>query len=146
MICQLDPHYNYMGSFREEISRLTAQHCSLARITDKTGKLMRDMERLISDAPGDTRRVLRRIAEGNLGRLQVPAVEALGGNVTRNLKRLTDAIAAAALVIGGAMLVIAPPGGWHHILGEAMVVVGVFGTFLVGIAALRRDRGRQNRR
>ena len=143
MIRQLDPEHDYLGAFREEISRLTAQHFSMARIKDKTGKLAREMERLINDAPGDTRRVLRRFAEGNLGRLQAPAVEALGGRISRNLERLTGAIASAALVIGGAMLVIAPLAGWHHILGETMIIVGIFGTLLVCIGALRRDRGRR---
>ena len=143
MIRQLDPDHDYLGAFREEISRLTAQHFSLARIKDKTGKLAREMERLINDAPGDTRRVLRRFAEGNLGRLQAPAVEALGGRVSRNLERLTGAIASAALVISGAMLAIAPLAGWHHILGETMIIAGIFGTFLVCIGALRRDRGRR---
>jgi ubiquinone biosynthesis protein len=89
------------------------------------------------------RSVLRHIAEGNLGRMQAPALEALGGRVTRNLKRLTDAIAAGALLIGGSMLVHAPlDAGWHHFFGEVMVVAGVFGTLLVGIAALRPDRTR----
>jgi ubiquinone biosynthesis protein len=97
----------------------------------------------MSDAPSDTRRVLRRFAEGNLGRLQAPAVEALGGRISRNLERLTSAIAAAGLVIGGAMLALAPPlGGWHHFLGETMVVAGVLGTLRVWIGVLRRDRGR----
>jgi len=143
MIRQLDPTHNYMGSFREEIARLTAKHFSLASIRETTTSLARELERLITDAPGDARRVLRRFAEGNLGRLQVPAVEALGGNVSRNLKRLTDGIAAAALLIGGSMLVNASrDSGWHHMLGEIMVVGGIFGTLLVGIAALRRDHGR----
>ena len=143
MIRQLDPDHNYLGSFRDEIARLTEQHFSLERIKEKTSKLARDMERLISDAPGDTRRALRRIAEGNLGRLQAPAVEALGGRISRNLERLTDAIVSAALVIGGAMLVAAPTdGGWHHNVGQAMVITGVLGTLLVWIGVLRRDHGR----
>jgi len=143
MIRQLDPHHNYMESFREEISRLTAKHFSAERIKEKTTKLARDLERLISDAPSDTRRLLRRVAEGNVGRVQLPAVEALGGSINRNLKRLTDAIAAAALLVGGSMLVSAPAGtGWHHYFGEALVVAGVVATLLVGIAALRSDQGR----
>jgi len=143
MIRQLDPDHDYLGAFREEISRLTKQHFSLERIKEKTTKLAHELERLISDAPGDTRRVLRRFAEGNLGRLQAPAVEALGGRVSRNLERLTAAIAAAALVIGGAMLALAPPlGSWHHVLGETMVIAGIFGTLYVWVAILRRDRGR----
>ncbi|TWJ19193.1 ABC1 kinase family protein [Geobacter argillaceus] len=144
MIRQLDPDHDYLASFREEISRLTAKHFSLERVKEKTGKLARELERLISDAPGDTRRVLRRFAEGNLGRLQAPEVEALGGRVSRNLERLTGAIAAAALVIGGAMLAIAPPqSAWHHLLGEGMVVAGIIGTLLICIGAVRRDRGRR---
>jgi ubiquinone biosynthesis protein len=143
MIRELDPEHDYLGAFREEISRLTSQHFSLERIKEKTTKLAREMERLMNDGPGDTRRVLRRIAEGNLGRLQAPAVEALGGKISRNLERLTSAIVSAALVIGGAMLALAPPqGGWHHVFGEAMVLAGVFGTLAVWISILRRDRGR----
>jgi hypothetical protein len=68
--------------------------------------LARELERLINDAPGDTRRILRRIAEGNLGRL--PSLEALGGRLSRNLGRLAGAIAFAALVIGGSMLLMTP--------------------------------------
>jgi ubiquinone biosynthesis protein len=140
MIRRLAPGHDYMQSFREEISRLTRQHFSLERIKDQTTRLARELERLAAEGPGDARRVLRRIADGDLGRLQAPAVEALGGRVSRNLERLTGAIAAGALVIGGAMLVLAPLGGWHHVLGEAMVVVGIVGTFVVTVGALRRDR------
>lgn len=142
LIRQMAPHYDYLASFREEISRLTKQHFSLERIKEKATRLGREMERLVTDAPGDTRRLLRRIAEGNLGRLQAPAVEALGGRVSRNLERLTGAIAAGALMIGGSMLVLAPL-GWHHVLGEIMVVSGIIGTLLIVIGALRPDRGRR---
>jgi ubiquinone biosynthesis protein len=142
MIRQLDPDHDYLKSFREEIARLTEKHFSLERIKEKTGKLARDMERLMSDGPGDTRRVLRRLAEGNLGRFQAPAIEALGGRISRNLERLTVGMASAALVIGGAMLVNAPVLGWHHILGEMMVYAGIIGTIIVWIGTVRRDQGR----
>ena len=130
-----------MESFREEISRLTKQHFSPARIKEKTTKLAREMERLVKDAPGDTRRVLRRVAEGNLGRL--PSLEALGGRFSRNLERLTSAIAFAALVIGGSMLLMTPMGGWHDILGETMLIGGIGGMLMTAILALRRDHGRR---
>jgi len=142
MIRQLDPDHDYLKSFREEISRLTAKHFSLERIKEKTGKLAREMERLISDAPGDTRRALRRISEGNLGRLQAPAVEALGGRVSRNLERLTGAILVAGLIIGGSTMVTTPEVGWHHVLGEVLVISGVLGTIIISFGALRRDQGR----
>jgi ubiquinone biosynthesis protein len=140
---KLDPQFDFMEAFRDQVSRQAAKHFSPDQMRERTGNFVRDMERLMVDAPGDMRSVLRHIAEGNLGRMQAPALEALGGRVTRNLKRLTDAIAAGALLIGGSMLVHAPlDAGWHHFFGEVMVVAGVFGTLLVGIAALRPDRTR----
>ena len=135
MIQQLAPDHNYMESFREEISRLTGQRFSLTRIKEKSTNLVRELERLINDAPGDTRRILRRISDGNLGRL--PGLESLGGRLSRNLDRLTGAMAYAALVIGGSMLLITPMGGWHHRLGEAMIISGIAGMIISGIGALR---------
>lgn len=140
---ELAPDHDYMESFREEMSRLTAQHFSMARIEEKTTKLARDLERLTSDGPGDTRRVLRRIAEGDLGRLQAPALEALGARVSQDLERLTSAIAAAALVIGGSMLLFARLGGWHHALGEVMVVSGFAGMILIPLGGWLRARARR---
>ncbi len=142
MIRQLDPDHNYMDSFRDEIARLTEQHFSLGKIKEKTGKFARELERLVIEAPGDTRRILRRISEGDLGRLQAPTVEALGGRISRILERLTVAMAAAALVIGGSMLVLSPLGGYHHYLGEGMVSAGIIGTLVVWIGTWRRDHGR----
>jgi ubiquinone biosynthesis protein len=136
LMTELAPRHNYMESFREEISRLTAQHFSLGRIKEKTFKLAREMERLINDAPGDTRRILRRISEGNLGRL--PSLEALGTRLTRNLGGLTRAIAFAALVIGGSMLLMTPMSDWHDKLGQLMVISGIGGMLISGIGALRR--------
>jgi ubiquinone biosynthesis protein len=143
MIRELDPEHDYLGAFREEVTRLSAQYFSPERIGRRTMRLAHDLERLISEAPADTRRALRRFADGDLGRLQAPGIEGLGGRVSRNLERLTGAIASAALVIGGAMLVLAPLGGWHLILGDVMVFVGIGGTLLMSLGAMRRDRGRR---
>jgi ubiquinone biosynthesis protein len=137
LVSELAPHHNYMESFRQEISRLTAKHFSLARIEEKTTTVARELERLINDAPADTRRILRRIAEGNLGRL--PSLEALGNRLSRNLGRLTGAIAFAALVVGGSMLLMAPGGHWHDGVGETMLGGGIVGMLVTGIGALRRD-------
>jgi ubiquinone biosynthesis protein len=143
MIRQLSPGHNYMESFREEITRLKEQHFSLARIKDKTTKLAREMERLFSDAPSDTRRILRRFAEGNLGRVQSPALEALGDRVSNNLERLSSSVAFASLVVGGSLLLFAQMGGWHHRLGEAMVVSGILGMVVRSIGGWLRNRRRQ---
>ncbi len=141
MTGQLAPDHDYMKSFREEISRLIAKHFSPAQVKEKSTKLARELERLLFDAPGDTRRVLRRIADGNLGRL--PGLEALGARFSRNLERLASAIAFAALVIGGSMLLMTPMGGWHDVVGEAMLITGTGGMLITAIRALRRDHGRR---
>ena len=120
MIAELAPEYDYMASFRAEVSRLTAKHFSLAQIKQKSNRVARNIERLALDAPGDTRRVLRRIAQGDLGWL--PSMEALGARFSRNLERLARAITFASLVIGGALLMLTPVGGVHHTLGEVMTV------------------------
>ena len=139
MIRQLAPGHNYMESFREETARLSAQYFSPARVKEKSTKLAREVQRLIMDAPGDTRRILRRIAEGDLGRL--PALEALGARFSRNLERLASALAFAALVISGSLLLLTPMDGWHHVLGEAMIISGIAGMLMVAIGAWRRDHG-----
>jgi len=92
---------------------------------------------LITEGPGDTRRILRRIAEGNLGR--IPGLEAVGRRFNRNLERLTGAIAFAALVIGGSMLLMTPMGGWHDTSGQMMIISGFVGIIIIYIRALRRD-------
>ncbi len=139
MIRQLAPEHNYMDSFREQILRLSVLHFSPERVKKKTGKLVQDIERLIMDAPGDTRRVLKRIAEGDLGRL--PGLEALGWRFSRNLQRLTSAISCAALVISGSMLLITPMDGWHHNLGEVMIISGIVGMVVIAIGVMRHGPG-----
>ena len=95
MIQQLAPQCNCMESFREEISRLSSQHFAPERIKEKTTKLARELERLILDAPGDTRRVLRRIADGNLAdfrgwkRWEIASVATSGGSRVPSFSRLS---------------------------------------------------------
>ncbi len=144
MIRLLDPSYDYISAFRAEIARLTSNHFCIERIKDKAGKFAFDLERLMIDAPGDSRRVLRRIAEGNLGQLQAPALEALGGSATRYLGLLHSAIIAAGLMISGGLLVDAPKdSGWHHDAGQLMIVAGIISAIFHYIKGFRRQRGRR---
>jgi ubiquinone biosynthesis protein len=144
MIRQLDPGFDYIKAFRDEISHLTSQHFSLERTKDKTIKFALELERLMVEAPGDTRRILRRLADGNIGRLQAPAMEDLGGRATRYLGRLPGAIITAALMVAGALLVAAPrDSGLHHDIGQIMVTVGIISTIFISVKAMRRNRGRR---
>jgi len=123
---------------------MPSRHFSLDRIKDKTSQFAFDLERLMIEAPGNTRRILQRVAEGNLGRLQAPAMEALGGTATRYLARLPGAIISSALMVAGSLLVVAPKdGGWHHNVGQFMVFAGIFTTIVISLRAARRNRGRR---
>ena len=68
-----------------------------------------------------------------------PAEFVLLTRASRNLERLARAIAHAALVISGSLLLLTPIGGWHHLLGEAMVICGIVGMLVIGIGAMRRS-------
>ncbi|WP_417067810.1 hypothetical protein [Niveibacterium terrae] len=59
------------------------------------------MARLMGDEPNDLRRILHRVSEGDLGRL--PALEALGERLSRNVEQLAGAIIYATLVVCGAL-------------------------------------------
>jgi ubiquinone biosynthesis protein len=140
---QLAPGYDFMEAFREQIGRLAAQHFSMARLKEKGIKHAREVERLVSVAPRDTRRLLQRIAEGNLGRVQAPAMEALGDRVSRDLRRLTGAIALASLVVGGSMLEMVAMGGWREPLGDAMIFAGLLGFLVSSLRAVVRRFSRR---
>ncbi len=135
MIRQITPNHDYMESFREQYSRLTVKHLSVGRIKDKTGKFARDMARLLSDGPSDTRRILHRISEGDLGRL--PRLEALAERLSRNVERLAGSIIYAALVVSGALLSLTPYGG-KHIVASIMTTIGVIGMVVTVVGTSRR--------
>jgi len=42
-------------------------------------------------------------------------------------------------IIGGSMLLLTPMGGWHHVLGETMIIAGTAAIVIARIRALRRD-------
>jgi ubiquinone biosynthesis protein len=140
----LDPNFDYIKAFHEEISRLTSNRFSLERTKDKSINFALDLERMAIEAPGNTRRILSNLAGGNLGRVHAPAIEALGGRATRYLGRLQGTILTAALLIAGALMVNSPQdGGWHHSAGEFMVYAGVFNAVLIQLKAMRRNPGRR---
>ena len=140
LITQLAPDFNYMDSFRAEIHRLTLRHFAPSQVKEHTTKLARELERLFTDAPDYTRRILQRVAQGNLGRVQAPVLEAMGGRVIHNLERLAGAVAFAALVVGGSMLLMTPMSNWHDTLGVTMIGAGVAGMLITRIGTWLRER------
>ena len=107
MIRQLDPDHNYLGSFREEISRLTAQHFSMERIKDKTGKLARELERLGMMHPA-TRAAPSDVSPEAIWAASRPLHWRLWEVVSAVISSGSRRHLCCGALIGGAMLVVAP--------------------------------------
>lgn len=134
----LDPRMNVLAVFKAEVPRLAAIRRSPARLAAAGREIAAQLERFLREAPEDARRTLHRVAEGELGRVRVPGLEAISTRASRDLERLTGAVASAALLVGGALL--ATVAGWHRVAGDVLIVVGLLGTISVAIGALRTPR------
>ncbi|MEO6755210.1 MAG: AarF/UbiB family protein [Chthoniobacteraceae bacterium] len=140
LLSQLDPQFNFTKALREEMIRANEQRRTPARLLKTWSKVFQDVERLANDAPIDTHRILRRIAEGDLGRLRVPEMEHKIRNISRDLERLTGGVVVAALIIGGSMLEMVSRGGWLGFIGRAMLSIGLIGALIIAIGAWLRFR------
>ena len=136
---RLDPELNVLKVFEAEVKRITARAYSPARLLNNAERVARDVERLMREAPTDLRRALRHMADGELGRVHVPGLEEVGRRASRDLERLTGAVASAALLVAGALLGTAA--GWHQVAGDVLLAAGIAGTLAVAIGAWRA-RGR----
>ena len=134
----LDPELNVLEVFAAEVKRITARAYSPARLLKNTERVARDVERLVREAPTDLRRALRHMADGELGRVHVPGLEGIGRRASRDLERLTGAVASAALIVAGALLGTAS--GWHQVAGDVLLAAGIAGTLAVALGAWRARR------
>ena len=135
---RLDPELNVLRVFEAEVKRITARAYSPARLLKNAERVARDVERLAREAPTDLRRALGHMADGELGRVHVPGLEGVGRQASRDLERLTGAVASAALVVAGALLASAP--GWHQVAGDVLLAAGIAGTLAVALGAWRARR------
>lgn len=135
MMSDLDPNLNVVAVFGEELKRLAVSRYAPSRLASAGRRLGHDVERFLEQAPSDLRRSLRRVADGELGRIRAPGVEETGRRMTRGVERLTGAVASAAFLIAGSLLVVA--GGWHRPLGDALLVGGIVGSTAVAAGAFR---------
>lgn len=138
LLRRLDPQLNVVDVFRGEVARLTLRRYAPERLLRDGQQMARDIERMVREAPTDVRRALRRVADGELGRVHAPELAAIGHRASRDLERLTGAVASAALIVAGAMLVMVD--GWHRSAGDVLLAVGVLGTLATAIGAWRRPR------
>jgi ubiquinone biosynthesis protein len=131
----LNPGSSALSAFEDELKRLAVGRYAPSRIASATRRFGLDVERFLEQAPSDLRRSLRRLADGEIGRIRAPDVEETGRHMARGIKRLTGAVAAAAFLIAGSLLVVA--GGWHRPLGDVLLAAGILGSIAVAVSALR---------
>lgn len=134
----LAPQLNLIEVAQKEMPRIAAGRYSLPRLMQEARRAAREFERFLQTAPADAQRALRRLADGNVG-VYAPSVETFARRISRDLERLTGGIASAALLVSGSMIV--SLAGWHHWLGDAFILLGLAGTFLVAAGALLKRRG-----
>ena len=135
---RLDPSLNVMQLFADEIPRIVAGRFSAANVGERGLHFLRDLARLLGAGPADVRKSLARIARGDLGRVHMPDLEAAAASAGRDIERLTGGVTSAALLISGSLL--GTTSGWHRLLGDLLLGVGIVSTLVVAIGAWRRGR------
>jgi ubiquinone biosynthesis protein len=138
LLKRLDPAVNIVALFEEEIPRIAASRFTGRRLLARGKQVARDLEQLLAAAPNDVRMTLSRIAQGELGRVRVPDLEAAAAGASRDIERLTGGLTSAALLIAGALL--GTTSGWHRVMGDILLAVGVVGTITVALGALLKRR------
>ena len=134
----LDPQVSVVNLFSAELERITMRRYSADRILDQTKRTVRGLERLGRDLPAQLERILTRFADGNLGRVQAPSVEAAVLRASLGIERLTGGLSSAALLVAGALLV--AMGDWHRVVGDVMLGLGIIGAVTTAVGALHRSR------
>lgn len=141
MMRRLDPQLDVVALFSAEVRRIVLRQYSPERLLREGQHLARDVERMVREAPADLRRALRRVGDGELGRVQAPGVEVVGRRATRGIERLTGGVISASFLVAGAILVTV--GEWHRFVGDLLLAIGVLGSLATSLGALRgRERSR----
>ena len=136
---QLDPDLNVVEIFRRQLGDIAGSRYQPGRLAARALRAGRQLDQLLATAPGDLRRLLRRMADGEVGRVHTPELERLGVRLARGLERLAGAVASAGLLVAGSMVLDAE--GWRRFLGQALLASGILGSVAVAVGAWRTSRG-----
>ena len=140
---RLDPAINVVEVFRVELERVFKHRYSPGRLLAAARQAGLELDRLLRAGPADLRRILRRVGDGELGRVNAPALERTAQRASRGLERLTGAVVSAALLVAGALLV--GVGGWHRVVGDVLLIAGTLGIVAMGLGGLKRHRSQAPR-
>lgn len=131
----LDPALNVVEVFGEELGAIAAGRYTPARLAQRAGHALRELDLLVASAPNDLRRLLRRAGDGDLGRVYAPGLERLAEHLSRDVELLAGAVASAGLLVAGSMVIAAV--GWLRALGVALLIIGILGSVRVALLAWR---------
>lgn len=138
---RLDPDLNVIEVFRRQLGDIAASRYEPGRLAARALRAGRQLDQLLATAPGDLRRLLRRMADGEVGRVHTPGLERLATRLARGLERLAGAVASAGLLVAGSMVL--DGGGWRRFLGQVLLASGILGSVAVALGAWRAARDRR---
>jgi len=121
----LDPDLSVIDAFREAAPGIARKRFAPERLLSDAGEMGRQLERFVRESPAELRRALRRLADGDLGEVQIrdhPTLTELHG---RQLGLLLRTVAAGFLAMAGAVLL--QEQGWRLVTGAVLLSLGVGG-------------------
>lgn len=123
VLARLDPDVSFVEMFRPAFTETVAQRFGPERLRRDASAIARALDKLVRDAPDDARRVLRRWAEGGLGRVTVSVDAAESSRRARAERSLRQTLSAGFVTLAGAVL-LAGSAGWGEGVGGVLFGVG----------------------
>lgn len=126
----LDPELDLLEVFREAVAAMTQRRFAVHRLAADTADIARSLDRLLREAPGDVRRILRRVADGDLGDVRVRDHPHAAAERRHAVAQLARAIAAGFVALSGAVLL--HETGWRLGVGLTLLAVGLTALLVAG--------------
>jgi len=127
----LDPNLNVLEAFQQALPDVTKRRFAPGRLAADAADAARSLDRLLREAPGELRHLLRRVSKGELGEVQVRDHPSATRERHRALLQLLRTLAAGFLTLAGAVLL--RETGWRLGVGLALLAGGLGGMALTGL-------------
>ncbi len=133
----LDPELSVIDAFRDALPGMAARRFSPDRLAADASEIARDFDRLLREAPSEVRRVLHRLAAGDLGELYMKEHATVAQERNRALVLMLRAVTGGFLTVAGATLLAGE--GWRLAVGSVLFVLGLGSLAVTALrAGLRR--------
>lgn len=134
----LDPELSVIDAFREAMPRITLRRFTPERLARDAAAVAGNLDRLLREAPGEIRRAVRRLGEGELGDVRVREHPAVQAERERAVGLLIRTVGAGFLTLAGAVLLSTT--GWRLAVAVGLLVLGLGG---LGATAIRAALGKR---